>query len=369
MRKKSYEEVKKVFEDRGLILLSGEYVGSKVKMDCIDDYGYKYSLSFGNVSDERTKNPNKYDVKNPYTIYNIENFIKINNITCKLISREYVRNNCKLRFLCECGEEYDAYIGHFFNNCQFKCKNCSRSYIYENNKNPLSRVKKILEDKNLEMIIEEYNNNSSYLYLIDKEGYKGITTLNVINSNGKFVKFWVENPYFLDNVETYIKENNMQCEIVKEKSIVPKQLVFKCCTCEEEFVSDWDSFSANKRERCSICSKKQSKISLKTEEWLIENNISYEKEVRFDWCKSKRNLPFDYKINLNKEKFLLIEVDGGFHMDNPFGKEFLKSQIERDKIKDVSCEKMGIKLLRIPHWFYRNDRYKQILSENIIGEK
>ena len=76
---------------------------------------------------------------------------------------------------------------------------------------------------------------------------------------------------------------------------------------------------------------------------------------------------FDYFIpDIN----LLIEVDGEQHFRPVcFGgitKEraeliFRKSQ-ERDKIKDDYCKEHNIKLVRVPYWEYRSNKYKETLK-------
>lgn len=126
-------------------------------------------------------------------------------------------------------------------------------------------------------------------------------------------------------------------------------------------------FQERSSHRCPTCTLKTSLLELKTEEWFNENKIVFIKQKTFKDCKNINLLRFDYFIpDIN----LLIEVDGEQHFKPVcFGgitKEraelnFRKSQ-ERDKIKDGYCKEHNIKLLRIPYWEYRDNKYKQTLK-------
>lgn len=102
---------------------------------------------------------------------------------------------------------------------------------------------------------------------------------------------------------------------------------------------------------CPICaeSKGEKRISL-----LLDSlNIKYEREKRFDDCKNKRTLPFDfYLFNYN----LCIEYDGRQHFELvSFGSNYEKAyrNFERlkynDNIKNEYCRKNNIKLVRIKY--------------------
>lgn len=108
---------------------------------------------------------------------------------------------------------------------------------------------------------------------------------------------------------------------------------------------------------CPKCNT--SKGELKIQDWLDLNLIKYKKEYRFEDCKYKRPLPFDFAIFDNKNLLGLIEFDGVQHfkpVERFGGEEYFKVTQKRDKIKNIYCETNNIPLLRIS--------YKQ---ENIIG--
>lgn len=110
---------------------------------------------------------------------------------------------------------------------------------------------------------------------------------------------------------------------------------------------------------CPNC--KISKGVKKIMEYLEKNNIEFKQEYRFDNCKHKRSLPFDFYI---QEYNLCIEFDGKQHFEesNFFGgEESFKLTQKRDKIKNKYCKYNGINLLRIP--YYEIDSIDKMLNE------
>ena len=98
---------------------------------------------------------------------------------------------------------------------------------------------------------------------------------------------------------------------------------------------------------CPKCNESKGEKKIRT--FLEKNNISYVKEKRFDNCKNKYLLPFDFYIF---HKNLLIEYDGIQHFKpiNYFGGEKAFKQLkENDKIKNKFAKENNINLIRIPY--------------------
>jgi len=110
----------------------------------------------------------------------------------------------------------------------------------------------------------------------------------------------------------------------------------------------------------------QSNIEKIIESWLIQKNIKYIKQYKFEDCKYLRCLPFDFYL----EEWGLIEVDGVGHyeitrfngIDEDRAKDIFEKTKIRDTIKTQYCKDNNIKLLRIPYWDIENKNYKKILS-------
>ena len=96
-RKKTYEEVKKVFEDRGYTLLSKDYKHSKAKLKFICPKGHRHSISYTNFvihnQDCGLCSPTR-----PKTLEEIQEHLE--SINWVLLADEYV--NCETRFKCQC---------------------------------------------------------------------------------------------------------------------------------------------------------------------------------------------------------------------------------------------------------------------------
>jgi very-short-patch-repair endonuclease len=96
---------------------------------------------------------------------------------------------------------------------------------------------------------------------------------------------------------------------------------------------------------CPKCNS--SKGELAVIEYLKSHNIDFETQKKFDDCRNKRPLPFDFYV----EKIgLLIEFDGVQHykpVQHFGGEEALKKRQMRDKIKNKYAEENNYYLVRI----------------------
>lgn len=149
-----------------------------------------------------------------------------------------------------------------------------------------------------------------------------------------------ENKYNYDLVE-YVNINK------KVKIICPKHGMFEQKPCNHI-----------KGCGCHKCANNFSKYEEKIAKYLNKNNIKYFREYRFDNCKYKNRLPFDFYL---PDCNTCIEFDGVYHYKPLFGKKHLKNCKIRDKIKTKFCLDNHIKLIRIPYWESQN-------IENILNK-
>lgn len=112
---------------------------------------------------------------------------------------------------------------------------------------------------------------------------------------------------------------------------------------------------------CPKCN--QSRGENKIERYLIENNIKYEVQKKFNDCVKDKKLSFDFWLC---DKNMLIEFDGLQHfipLGFQGGLKKLEYTKECDRIKDEYCKSKNIRLLRISYKDI-ND-IEKILSDNI----
>lgn len=93
-------------------------------------------------------------------------------------------------------------------------------------------------------------------------------------------------------------------------------------------------------------------------QFLDNHNIEYVRQKRFDDCRDKHILSFDFYIESTNSA---IEYDGELHYIQNEGYNDLDKQQKHDAIKTQYCERHNINLLRIPYW--ERDNIESILSE------
>lgn len=113
--------------------------------------------------------------------------------------------------------------------------------------------------------------------------------------------------------------------------------------------------------RCPYCN--QSKGEYKIKKFFKNNNMIYNEQKRFEDCRFKKPLPFDFYL---PQYNILIEYDGEFHYkisryEDGFDK-FINTKI-RDTVKNIYCKNNDIKLIRIPYWEY--DNIEEILIKEL----
>lgn len=107
---------------------------------------------------------------------------------------------------------------------------------------------------------------------------------------------------------------------------------------------------------------------------LQELDIDFISQYKFDDCKFKYVLRFDFALMKNNEIIGLIEYDGKQHFEpiNFFGGEKgFKESKERDRIKNEYCQLNNIPLLRLPYTLsaneIKNEIYEYYLSLTTAG--
>jgi hypothetical protein len=264
------------------------------------------------------------------TIYYInEYFIGDESMKCPFCIK--VCNKCK-RILV-------AYKRNFYSHpaCKYgfnnKCKECAKKYgkqwrednpeynkqWYKDNKEHHNEVMKQYYEDNKEYFKQYYEDNKEQRKEYDKQHYED----NKEHMKGVMKQYYEDNKeqrkeYDKQKYDKYLKENNLE------------------------------------RGQGSYGEQKVRQV-------LREHEIVFSEQYRFDDCKFKLPLPFDFYLpNLNT----IIEYDGMQHFEIVEawgGIEHLIDNVIRDTIKNEYCKANNIKLIRIP--YYEFDRIEEILSD------
>lgn len=134
------------------------------------------------------------------------------------------------------------------------------------------------------------------------------------------------------------------------------------CKCGNEYTTAFQNYYKHGVVQCPICSRKASKGEQAIEKYLDSLNIKYEREKRFDGCKDKKRLPFDFYLpDLN----VCIEFDGKHHYEKLEGYGDLETTQRHDLIKNNYCMQQGIRLIRIP--YYEGSKIEDIISTQLYN--
>lgn len=364
--------VKNLFKEHGFILLEDEYINSHTPMKFKDKDGYMSTISVSNLQTGQG-----YYIchkTNPYSIDNIKKFIKDNGCNSEILSDKYVSNTTKLQIKCNCGKTFTKDWAHIYREKDCRCNQCIREKVSTEQKCSHEYILSVLHQNKLEYVSGKYTNNQSKLLCKNADGYLVFAQICNLRDNKSPIvfslKFNKENFDF--NMKKYIENNNLDCTYIRRFNTDTNYnniIIEVKCSCGNLFYPKLSNFlnDVQHQRRCEICSKKMSNYELKTEKWLNENQIKYYKQYRFDNCRVKRSLPFDFYL---PEINVCIEVDGEQHFReyNNFGKEAYKRCVKYDKIKTKYCKENNIKLLRIPYWHFYKDKYEKILLINILQD-
>ena len=124
----------------------------------------------------------------------------------------------------------------------------------------------------LKLIDNDYKNTKTFMNFVDSDGYKYYLkferVLENIKHNSEFLKFSTSNIYALDNIENYLKINNVPLRLKSGQKYINSQsdLVF---VREDniEIKRDWSSFNQ---------AVKNNKLSLK----IMRTPESYRQEIK-----------------------------------------------------------------------------------------
>jgi very-short-patch-repair endonuclease len=98
-RKKTIEEIRKVFEERGCTLLSNVYTNNCTKLDYLCHNGHEHQITWRDFQSKRKYNGCPYCAQTkPPTIEEVRLFFEQKE--CKLLSTEYINAHSNLQYVC-----------------------------------------------------------------------------------------------------------------------------------------------------------------------------------------------------------------------------------------------------------------------------
>lgn len=308
----------------------------------------------------------------------VKHFIEIeSNSGCKLLTKEYIRNDKNLEIRCACGNKFETTYANFVYNSKRQCDSCGINIKRKEFAFTYSEVKKFIEIsikdwKQLKLLSNTYINCCTKLNIEDIDGYKYSLAFDTIQVDYKynrdFNKFNSNNIYTIDNIRLWLKLNNINYQLLSDNYISATSYLKWECPKGHIFNMTWNNFQNGKR--CGEC--QNSKGEIKIENYLKHSNIYFLKEYKINECRNIRSLPFDFAIFYDKEKKnlkVLIEYDGMQHFiktgwDGHNNDKLLRTQ-KTDNIRNIYCKEHNIPLIRIPYWEF--DNIEEILYKKLKG--
>ena len=145
----------------------------------------------------------------------------------------------------------------------------------------------------------------------------------------------------------------------KEYANGRKVVQWKCkCSCNRITFITSDNLRTGNTQSCGFCNN-NSHGNIKIEEILTKYNISFIREKRFETCKDKITLPFDFYV----ENKYCIEFDGKQHFSSNNTIFDYEDTKKHDKIKNEWCKENNVPLIRIPYTHYKQLKIEDLLLE------
>lgn len=306
-------------------------------------------------------------------------FTNINDVFTVDVNDLTDGSSVRVTLKCDyCGDEYECYYYSYVKSHKIlnkdACRHCSCKKGKEANKAKrakkyFTQLKEICDEHGYELItsIEEYTDVLMYIeYICPMHGLQKSILSNMIRghlcngcgndkigyilrSNADYVKEYIEsfNGNILLNKEDYI--NSRTCN-----------LKIKCGSCGNIFVTSLNSYRKKMRKQCPSCNKRESCGEETIRKFLLNNNIDFVQEKRFDDCRDIHALPFDFYL---PKYNLCVEFDGEQHYRAAFGQDRYMTTKSHDEMKNKYCEDNNIYMLRIPYW--EEDNIDEILANEL----
>ena len=283
----------------------------------------------------------------------------------------------KVKVICDyCGNEYETQYAVYTSGLE-KCKKsacqfCAGKKISDTHKEfgadkYYNKAKKFCDEKGYKLLTtrEEYTSiQMPVKYICPKHGLQ-TTTFERLTQGHECMQCSYEHradsrKKDLDEIFAFAKKTgNVWLNPEEYKDVMTHNLKFQC-QCGTVYETSCVNFMKHNVFRCPKCARSESVMELFIRKFLEKNDINFVPQKRFDDCRDKKPLPFDFYL---PEYNLIIEFDGYHHYYPSRGEKHFEDTQKHDKMKNVYCDEHNIDLLRIPYWESKN--VEKILTEKL----
>jgi hypothetical protein len=354
--KKTIEDIKNYLNDNhpNSKLLSTKYINAfgTLVIKCEKGHEFKsdwHRLSRGMWCFECKGN------KKP-TLKEIQEFLDVNHLGAKLLSKEYKNNCSKLHFVCE--------KGHFYNASWNSVK--SGSWCFECNgkkKLTLDEIQDFLDKHHngSKLLSIKYIKAQSKLDIICENGHEIKQSWNKIKSGKWCIKCSGNEKKTIDTIKNHINKHFPGSILLSTKYISNVSKLNVKCKHGHIFQINWASMQKN---WCPYCKDSfVESFCRRTIEYYFKRPFL---KVRPSWLKNPKT---NYRLELdgfNEELGIAFECDGEQHYKYPNflhnSKKLFINQQERDRLKNKLCKENGIELVRIKAFGFNSlDEFRKII--------
>lgn len=176
-KKFTQKDIEHLFLTHGLIV-KDTYINSHTPMHCSDGEGYDYMITVASIlrSDKKGYRHCKFHAKNPFTIKNIQQYFKMNDFTCELLSTQYVNAGSKLTMRCECGSIFEASWSSVISGKKY-CNFCSKSKRFDGMYDYTSAIREHCNAMGYTLLTQYiHRGKDKFDYVCNKHKEKGVQT-------------------------------------------------------------------------------------------------------------------------------------------------------------------------------------------------
>lgn len=271
---------------------------------------------------------------------------------------EYLNNRTKVKIICKKHGEFLQKPNNHLNGQN--CMKCVNSNVKLETKDFIIKSKERFGDYYDYSKVEYKNNKTKVKLICPKHGEFEQNPNNHFNQKTPCKKCDSEKRFLNVNIliENLREIHNNYYDYSKLEYTGRNKKVIIICPKHGEFEQQIHNHILGSG--CKKCSQSNGEKLISS--ILIDRNIEFKTEFKFNDCKYKTHLKFDFYI---PSKNLCIEFNGLQHykvVQFFGGEEYYKEIIMRDKIKEEYCESKDIKLLIIKYTIER-ERINDIISQ------
>lgn len=314
------ETIQPVLQKFNLTILE-PFISPKHKFHCVDNRGYHYMCSIYDLN--QGKIPQPFSSKNPYTLQNINLYLKNQNYNIELLSHEYINNHALMQWKCKCGNTFTATWDSILCGHRDRCPQCR----VKNRSNDRRLSKLDIDTLLINYKVLSYPTSNTYQEKIDiedSEGYRYSCYIGSICKGFKPLKFHNGNKFSIFNINHWLTLHDRREYVCVAKQYINNEepLEFIHLPCNTHFFASLiqmkDKKKSNNKDyrltQCPNCyRKKRESLHAAILKQICIHEYPNSTVLEDPSCinpKTNHTLPTDIVIH---ELKIAIEIQSSFH--------------------------------------------------------